>query len=48
MPHSDGEVITPMNLTAFSEEVMEMIKQWVADLVPLLQSDLDLKRDDQG
>ena len=45
LPHSDGEVITPMNLTAFSEEVKKMIKKWVADLVPPLQSDLDLKWD---
>ena len=46
LPHNDDQVLSPLNSTSFSEEVQVMIKQWVDDLLHLLQSELNLKRDD--
>ena len=46
LPHNDDQVLSPLNSTSFSEEVQVMIKQWVDDLLHLLRSELNLKRDD--
>ena len=45
LPHKD-EVLSQIDTSSYSEDVQLLVKQWMADLLPLLQSELNLKRDD--
>lgn len=46
LAHSDDQALSQLNLSQYSEEVQAMVKQWVADLVQLLRSELNFNRDD--
>ena len=44
LPHKD-EVLSQIDKSSYSEDVKLLVKQRVADLLPLQQSELNLKRE---